>query len=162
MAGMPPGSEEAYPAHLQRARAVRNWRDMELLNTIKITRTADGGAVVMVAAARVDVKKVDPQRFVLYVINLLDSVVNEPYVVLYSHYAASATNRPDVGFLQHVKEVLDKRYKVILSHPLFALLFVLLNLPHNLLLTRSALPFTCGNASCLLLGWATDLTPQHG
>ena len=60
----------------------------------------------MIAACRVDTSKTDMDRLLLYVINLLDQIVNVPYTVVYSHYGASAANQPDFAFLRHVQQVI--------------------------------------------------------
>ena len=51
------------------------------------------------------------ERFLMYVIYRLDTIVDKKYILVYSHFEATAANQPSFDFLKHVHKVLDKRYR---------------------------------------------------
>eukprot|EP00658_Telonema_sp_P-2_P002914 TRINITY_DN11074_c0_g1_i1.p1 TRINITY_DN11074_c0_g1~~TRINITY_DN11074_c0_g1_i1.p1 ORF type:complete len:511 (-),score=110.53 TRINITY_DN11074_c0_g1_i1:50-1582(-) len=110
-------STRDYKSYLLEAREVSDWSDIRLIDALHIGRSGgpEEQPVVMVAACRLNVQDVDMWRVLLYVIDQLDQVVNQPYIVVYSHYNASAQNQPDFKWLRDAQRILDARYKRNLS-----------------------------------------------
>eukprot|EP00656_Telonema_subtile_P032776 TRINITY_DN36039_c0_g1_i1.p1 TRINITY_DN36039_c0_g1~~TRINITY_DN36039_c0_g1_i1.p1 ORF type:complete len:313 (+),score=97.68 TRINITY_DN36039_c0_g1_i1:27-941(+) len=104
-----------YDRHLLRARSEQDWGDMLAMNALRVAHTGASLAVVMIAGCRVNTAKVDMMRVLLHAIGALHAVVDQPYVLVYSHEHATAHNQPDFTWMIEAQKILDQRYTANLT-----------------------------------------------
>jgi hypothetical protein len=83
-----------------------------------------GRPVVVFVGRRLNFNDVDPEKVLVYLISVLDQIVNRDYVVIYFHSLTQAQNHPSVNFIRYAFETLDYKYKKNLKgmyvvHPSF-------------------------------------------
>ncbi|XP_076445634.1 protein GDAP2 homolog [Babylonia areolata] len=70
-----------------------------------------GRPVIVFVGSNISVKDVDMQRVLLYMVKVMDTVVDTPYVVVYFHTLTSGANHPPMNYLKYAYSMLDNRYR---------------------------------------------------
>lgn len=70
-----------------------------------------GRPVIVFCGKWFPVNKIDLEKALLYLIKLLDPIVNGDYVIAYFHTLTSAANQPPYNWLRDVYNVLPYKYK---------------------------------------------------
>lgn len=70
-----------------------------------------GRPVIVFVGSNFSVRDVDVQRALLYMVKVMDAVVDSPYVVVYFHTLTSGANHPPMNYLKYAYSMLDNRYK---------------------------------------------------
>nr|QSG73581.1 ganglioside-induced differentiation-associated protein 2 [Alvinella pompejana] len=83
-----------------------------------------GRPVVVFIGRHFPATKIDLDKFTLYLVQLMDNIVNKPYVIVYFHTLTQSDNHLDAGYLRSLYNLLDSRYKqnlgaVYVVHPTF-------------------------------------------
>ncbi|XP_030850388.1 protein GDAP2 homolog [Strongylocentrotus purpuratus] len=83
-----------------------------------------GRPIIAFVARNFPAHSIDLNKVLLYVIHLLDSIVNQDYVVVYFHTMSSADNQPELSWLKDVYHMVDNRYRknlraMYIVHPTF-------------------------------------------
>ncbi|XP_072178085.1 protein GDAP2 homolog [Diadema setosum] len=83
-----------------------------------------GRPIIVFVARNFPAHSIDLNKVLLYVIHLLDSVVNQDYVVVYFHTLSTADNQPELNWLKEVYHMVDNRYRknlkaMYIVHPTF-------------------------------------------
>lgn len=83
-----------------------------------------GRPIVMVVPAHLPVKKIDFDKLLLFVIHVMDSLVEREYSLVYVQSGASSQNRPAFSWLRKCYRILNRKYKKNLKalyvvHPTF-------------------------------------------
>ena len=68
-----------------------------------------GRPIIVVVAAFLPAKNIDPDRFLLYVINEMDSIVVNDYSLVYVHSYFSSSNRPAFAWLRKAYRILSRK-----------------------------------------------------
>lgn len=83
-----------------------------------------GRPVVVIVANKVPAATVDLERILLYMIKILDPIVEHDYTVLYCHTNIQSENKPPMKWLSQVYEIFNRKYKknmkrLYVLHPSF-------------------------------------------
>ncbi|KAJ8311064.1 hypothetical protein KUTeg_011379 [Tegillarca granosa] len=70
-----------------------------------------GRPVVVFVGKHLDASKVDLERAMLYMIRVMEPIVERDYVVVYFHTQTTAENHPPMEYLKKVYHLLDDKYK---------------------------------------------------
>ncbi|XP_074647870.1 protein GDAP2 homolog [Tubulanus polymorphus] len=71
----------------------------------------NGCPVIVFIAKHFPYNNVNLEKALLYLIHVMDQIVNERYVVVYAHSLTTKDNQPALGFLKEVYQIVDERYK---------------------------------------------------
>ncbi|CAL1537371.1 unnamed protein product [Lymnaea stagnalis] len=75
-----------------------------------------GRPIVVIVGKNYPAHTANPEKTLLYMIRLMDPVVETDYVVVYFHTQTSGKNQPAMAYLKMVYSLLDNRYKKNLKH----------------------------------------------
>jgi hypothetical protein len=104
-------AELRYARALAKARE-ENLADMEERRFVYLSGTdAAGRDVVVFVAQNLPASADQLERVLLYLIHLLDPVVNRDYTVVYFHTDIKAENKPPLGWLREVYGIFNRKYK---------------------------------------------------
>jgi hypothetical protein len=83
-----------------------------------------GRPVIVFVGRWFDIRKINLDKALLYLVQLLDSVVNGEYVISYFHTLTTSNNRPPLSWIKQVYATLPYKYKKNLKafyivHPTF-------------------------------------------
>lgn len=70
-----------------------------------------GRAVIVCIAKNFSIQDTNPERALLYMVKVMDTVVESPYVVVYFHTLSNSSNHPPMNYLKYAYSMLDHRYK---------------------------------------------------
>lgn len=70
-----------------------------------------GRPVIVFVGKKFPAKTVDLEKALLYMIRLLDPIVDRDYVIVYFHTLTDNTNFPPMSYLKDVYHILDHKYK---------------------------------------------------
>ncbi|XP_071113143.1 protein GDAP2 homolog [Haliotis cracherodii] len=70
-----------------------------------------GRPVVVFVGKNFPANNVDPERALLYMVRVMDPVVEKDYVVVYFHTQTTSNNHPAMNYLKFAYSLLDRRYK---------------------------------------------------
>lgn len=99
--------------------------DMADLNFIyESGQDATGRPNIVFVASHIPVATVDMERVLLYMVRVLDPVVNKDFNVIYFHSNFSSNNKPPFAWLKEVYSIFNRKYKknmkrIFLVHPTF-------------------------------------------
>jgi O-acetyl-ADP-ribose deacetylase (regulator of RNase III) len=131
-AGLSPEDEETerrYVSFLQRAQTT----DLSEFDKYGVVyhsgRDADGRPIVVVAPCRLPEPLPDMDKLALYVLRVLDPLVNSDYVLIYFHSHMSDRTKPDFSWLKMMYELFSWKYsrnlqRFYVVHPTFWLKLV--------------------------------------
>ena len=109
-------------AHLAYSQYVRRARGEELEDIAALGILSRAGAdslgrpVVLFAGAALPVAEVDMERVLLYMVRVLDPIVERPYVIVYLHTGVTDANRPELAWLRATLGMLARKYKKNVAH----------------------------------------------
>ncbi|XP_055889502.1 protein GDAP2 homolog [Biomphalaria glabrata] len=75
-----------------------------------------GRPIVVVVGKNYPAHMADPEKTLLYMIRIMDPVVETDYVIVYFHTLTSGKNQPAMAYLKMVYSLLDYRYRKNLKH----------------------------------------------
>ncbi|BFZ24838.1 hypothetical protein BsWGS_27877 [Bradybaena similaris] len=75
-----------------------------------------GRPIVVFVGRNYPAHTANPEKILLYLIRVMDSVVDSDYVVVYFHTQTTDQNHPAMAYLKMVYSLLDQRYKKNLKH----------------------------------------------
>ena len=113
-----------YQRWLKRARS-EDLSDIAALNLVRTDGVdVHGRRIISLIGRNFPAKTVDIEKALCYFINIMDSIVNKEYVIVYYHTESTSANRPDSALFKQLYEVVDGRYKenlrtVYVVHPTF-------------------------------------------
>jgi len=67
--------------------------------------------VVVIIASHIPARKVKPELMLLYLIHVMDKVVEQEYTLVYCHTQMSAANRPAFSWLRKAYSLFNRKYK---------------------------------------------------
>ncbi|XP_025098493.1 protein GDAP2 homolog [Pomacea canaliculata] len=70
-----------------------------------------GRPVIVFVGKNFSAINTDPERALLYMIKVMEAIVDGPYVVVYFHTLTSRANHPPMSYMKLAYSVLDHRYK---------------------------------------------------
>jgi len=124
--------ERRYAEFLLRA-SQEDLGDMKALNFIYPAGNDNLGRPIIVFVAKnlPATSSASLDRVLLYMIKLLDPIVNGEYTVIYFHSLIESNNKPPFSWLRQVYEIFNRKYKknlkrLIIVHPTFWVKVVLL------------------------------------
>jgi hypothetical protein len=104
-----------YETYLRQARN-SDLSDIAALNLIYTSGTdLQGRQVLMVLGSHLPAETVDLERVLLYIIRVMDRLVNRPYVLIYIHSEFSSENRPELSWLREMFDIFDRKYRANLK-----------------------------------------------
>lgn len=83
-----------------------------------------GRPIIVFVARNFPAHSINLNKVLLYVIHLLDSVVNRDFIVVYFHTMSTTDNQPELSWLKQVYHMVDDRYRrnlraMYIVHPTF-------------------------------------------
>lgn len=75
-----------------------------------------GRPVVVFIGKRFNFNQVDSEKALVYLISVLDTIVQKDYVVIYFHSLTTSTHHPSINFIRTVFDTLEPKYKKNLKH----------------------------------------------
>jgi len=99
--------------------------DMADLNFIyESGQDATGRPNIVFVASHIPVATVNMERVLIYMVRVLDPVVNKDFNVIYFHSNFSSSNKPPFAWLKEVYSIFNRKYKknmkrIFLVHPTF-------------------------------------------
>jgi hypothetical protein len=104
-------SAQEYAALLERSKG-RDFSEFEQLHILDITgHDPLGRPIVVFVASRLPAKSLNMDDFLLFIIQKLDQVVKNDYVLVYVGSEVSAQNRPSVAWLRKAYGLFNRNYK---------------------------------------------------
>ncbi len=122
-------TERRYVSYLQRAQTT-DLSEFDKMGVVYHTgRDAEGRPIVVVAPCRLPEPLPDMDKLALYLIRVLDPLVNSNYVLIYFHSAMSDRTKPDFSWLKMMYEMFSWKYsrnlqRFFVVHPTFWLKLV--------------------------------------
>eukprot|EP01090_Pellita_catalonica_P023773 TRINITY_DN9973_c0_g1_i2.p1 TRINITY_DN9973_c0_g1~~TRINITY_DN9973_c0_g1_i2.p1 ORF type:complete len:443 (-),score=69.11 TRINITY_DN9973_c0_g1_i2:905-2170(-) len=104
-------SEEEYQ-RMRKLAAQEDFSDIEPLDIVY-----RGGLdsfrrpVIVVIASHIPAKRLDPERLLLYIIRVMDEIVEKDYTLVYCHTQMSGANRPSFNWLRKAYHLFNRKYK---------------------------------------------------
>jgi ganglioside-induced differentiation-associated protein 2 len=119
-------ADTLYQTYLNRAKQA-DLSDMARRNLIyQCGTTSLGKPIVVVVGSHFPQSRNldDMERCFLYIIRTMDSIVEQPYVVVYLHARLRDSQRPDIDWLRKIYDIWDQKYSTNLDalyilHPTF-------------------------------------------
>jgi len=117
-------TEALYEKYLEMAHG-QTFEDIRNLQMIYRCGVDDEGRPIIVfIGARVPSKDIDLERFLLYMIQFMDPMVENKFILIFVNSQVKAANRPPLNFLQRANNIFNRKYKKNLSalyivHPTF-------------------------------------------
>ncbi|XP_041352655.1 protein GDAP2 homolog [Gigantopelta aegis] len=109
-------SRRRYERFLKRAKS-EDLTDIAGLRCLYRTGTDRcGRPVVVFIGKQFIVDAVDPERALLYLVRVMEPVVDKDYVVVYFHTQTTKRNQPPMNYLKMAYNLLDNRYKKNLKY----------------------------------------------
>lgn len=116
--------------NLKYERLLRDSRAEDLSDIAKLGfiyksgRDLGGRMVVVIVARRLPAVSIDMNRVLLYIIRVMDSIVDKEYSIVYVHSTMKSKNQPELSWLQEVTSIFSRKYKKNLKqffvvHPTF-------------------------------------------
>jgi len=100
-----------YESYLARTR-VELLSDIAALNFVYRTGTDDyGRPIIVMIGANIPARKIDLERVMLYMIKVMDPVVEGDYVLVYVHTNISADNKPSFAWMRKFYSIFNRKYK---------------------------------------------------
>jgi len=90
----------------------------------KSGRDINGSTIIVIVARHLPAKAIDMNRVLLYIIRVMDSIVERSYSIVYVHSAMQSQNQPELSWMQEVTSIFNRKYKKNLKkffvvHPTF-------------------------------------------
>eukprot|EP01112_Ceratiomyxa_fruticulosa_P011737 TRINITY_DN3210_c0_g2_i1.p1 TRINITY_DN3210_c0_g2~~TRINITY_DN3210_c0_g2_i1.p1 ORF type:complete len:534 (+),score=95.25 TRINITY_DN3210_c0_g2_i1:237-1838(+) len=121
------------------ARYLRNARKEDLSDIAQMNIIYQSGVdqlgrpVVIIVGHHIPARKVDMERVLMYMIRIMDPIVDKDYVIVYLHTFMTSDHQPEFAWLRHMHSIFDRKYSrnmraLYVVHPTFWLkvLFVVL------------------------------------
>jgi len=70
-----------------------------------------GRPIIVFIGRNLPAQKADPEKVLLYLIRVMDPVVDDDFVVVYFHTQSTGANQPPMAYLRMVYNFLDNRYR---------------------------------------------------
>jgi hypothetical protein len=116
--------------NLKYERLLRDSREEDLSDIAKLGfiyksgRDVNGRVIVVIVARHLPVNAIDMNRVLLYIIRVMDSIVERDYSVVYVHSNVQSANQPKLKWMQEVTAIFNRKYKKNLKkfyvvHPSF-------------------------------------------
>jgi hypothetical protein len=87
----------------QELKDMSNGQDYSLLENMGILRVCgkdyEGRPIITLCAARLDLTQIDLQLLLLYVVHVMDPIVDEKYILVFLGTIATSANRPPIEWL---------------------------------------------------------------
>ncbi|GMI30816.1 hypothetical protein TeGR_g3626, partial [Tetraparma gracilis] len=120
----------AAKTNLKYERLLRDSRAADLSDIAKLGfiyksgRDINGRIVVVIVARHLPAKAIDMNRVLLYIIRVMDTIVEREYSVVYVHSQMQSQNQPALAWMQEVTSIFNRKYKKNLKkffvvHPTF-------------------------------------------
>ncbi|GMI44067.1 hypothetical protein TrCOL_g2869 [Triparma columacea] len=117
-------------SNLRYERMLRDSRAEDLSDVAKLGfiyksgRDINGSTIIVIVARHLPAKKVDMNRVLLYIIRVMDSIVEKSYSIVYVHSQMQSQNQPELSWMQEVTSIFNRKYKKNLKkffvvHPTF-------------------------------------------
>jgi hypothetical protein len=122
-------TERRYMSYLQKAQTA-DLSQFDKLNVVYHSgKDSEGRPIVVICPCRLSDPLPDMEKFLLYLLRVLDPLVNSNYVLIYFHSHMNDREKPDFSWLKNVYEILSWKYSRNLSrffvvHPTFFLKIV--------------------------------------
>lgn len=108
---VPVEKDETYDEYLKKAQKT-DFSDMAQLGAIYKSGLDElGRPIVIIWAQKLLVKGIDMEKMFLYILSLMDPVVNDDYVLIYMHQAVDAENLPTFAWLRNAYTIFNRKYK---------------------------------------------------
>ncbi|GMI02699.1 hypothetical protein TrLO_g6860 [Triparma laevis f. longispina] len=90
----------------------------------KSGRDINGRTIIVIVARHLPAKAIDMNRVLLYIIRVMDSIVEREYSIVYVHSTMQSQNQPELSWMQEVTAIFNRKYKKNLKrffvvHPTF-------------------------------------------
>ena len=90
----------------------------------KSGRDINGRTIVVIVARHLPAQAVDMNRVLLYIVRVMDSIVEKEYSIVYVHSNMQTQNQPELAWMQEVTSIFNRKYKKNLMrffvvHPTF-------------------------------------------
>jgi hypothetical protein len=100
-------------SNLRYERMLRDSRAEDLSDVAKLGfiyksgRDINGSTIIVIVARHLPAKKVDMNRVLLYIIRVMDSIVERSYSIVYVHSQMQSQNQPELSWMQVSEEGLE-------------------------------------------------------
>eukprot|EP01091_Cochliopodium_minus_P019473 TRINITY_DN8195_c0_g1_i1.p1 TRINITY_DN8195_c0_g1~~TRINITY_DN8195_c0_g1_i1.p1 ORF type:complete len:486 (+),score=148.48 TRINITY_DN8195_c0_g1_i1:41-1498(+) len=122
-------TELLYQSYLERARKT-DLSFFSNLNIVSVTgRDSSDRPIITVCMCKLPETGVDMEKFLLYLIKVMDPMVNSKYNLVYYHSNMSSKNKPEFSWLKNVYNIFSVKYSnnlhlLFIVHPTFWLKLV--------------------------------------
>ena len=117
-------------SNLKYERLLRDSRAEDLSDIAKLGfiyksgRDVDGRIVIVIVARHLPAKKINMDRVLLYIIRVMDAIVEREYSIVYVHSTMKSQNQPELSWMQEVTSIFNRKYRKNLKqffvvHPTF-------------------------------------------
>jgi len=104
-------SDLVYQQYLIKARKLA-YSDITALDAVFSAGVdSERRSVIVFVASRIPVKEIDMEKFFLYIIQLMDPIVENNYVFIYIHTTLDEAHRPSIGWIKNAYNVFNRKYK---------------------------------------------------
>ena len=116
--------ESEYQRYLEMSRS-QNYEDMKALNMLyRCGIDKQGRPVIVFVACNIPAKKIDPDRFLLFIISVMDKLADNDYTFVFVNTLATSDNRPTFKWMRKAYSILNRKYKknlkaLYIVHPQF-------------------------------------------
>mmetsp|Transcript_27096 Transcript_27096/g.38155 ORF Transcript_27096/g.38155 Transcript_27096/m.38155 type:complete len:597 (+) Transcript_27096:98-1888(+) len=105
-----PTTNALYEEYLLKAKQT-DFKDMESLGIIFMAGLDKQGRPIVVANAEKMGPHVDMQKLFLYIISIMDPLVEQDYILIYVHTSLDADHRPSFQWLKTAYSIFNRKYK---------------------------------------------------
>ena len=122
-------TERRYLSYLKKAQSM-NFSEFDKLSVVYHSgRDSEGRPIVVVCPCKLSDPLPDMEKFSLYLLRVLDPLVNSDYVLVYFHSHMNDRSKPDFSWMKNIYEIFSWKYSDNLSrlyivHPTFWLKLV--------------------------------------